>query len=323
MRLGTMLPTWCTGENLVPAEAIRSWARRAEDAGFAGLWAIDHLVEPPTYNTSVLDNVVALSHAAGVTDEIPLGTSILILPLRRTANVASRALSLQHLSGRPVTLGMGAGYVEKEFEAVGVPLRERGPRFTEGLEVLRALLSGEASCDGRFHSFEDVRIDPVADDPPRLLAGGDSNVRDGDRVMAEPVLRRILRADGWIAPPSTPEKVEREWELVREFAVEQGTDPDGIDRVLLQYTHLTGATTTEDAHAEQERVFRELYGPSRGFDHAAEHCLVGTVEEVVERLESYRDIGFDEVIVGPAAHDPDDLDRQMDLLRDEVLPDIS
>lgn len=322
MRLGTMLPTWCTGENLVSAAAIREWARRADAAGFAGLWAIDHLVEPPTYNTSVLDNAVALSHAAAVTEGIPLGTSIIILPLRRTANVASRALALQHLAGRRVTLGLGAGYVPKEFEAVGVPLSERGPRFSEGLDVLKALLAGEASYDGRFHSFEGVRIDPVAEEPPRLLAGGDSNVEDGERVMAEPVLRRILAADGWIAPPSNPEKVAREWELIEEYADGQGVDSDTVDRVLLAYTHLSEAETTGEAHAEQRPVFEELYSPDRGFDHAREHCLVGTIDDVLDRLAAYEAIGFDQVIAGPAAHDPDALDAQMTLLEEHVLPEF-
>jgi alkanesulfonate monooxygenase SsuD/methylene tetrahydromethanopterin reductase-like flavin-dependent oxidoreductase (luciferase family) len=96
----------------------------------------DHLVEPPTYRTSVLDPLVAFAHAAAVTGEMDFGTSILLLPLRRTANVASRAATLQHLVDGDLTLGVGAGYVEKEFEAAGVPMTERGPRLSEGIEIV-------------------------------------------------------------------------------------------------------------------------------------------------------------------------------------------
>lgn len=323
MELATMLPTVCTGDYRVPAETIRSWARRSERAGFTGLWAIDHLVKPATYNSAVLDPTVALTYAAGVTDEIGLGTSILIFPLRRTANVASRALTLQHLSGGRFTLGLGAGYIPKEFEAVGVPLKERSPRFTEGLDVLQALFEGETSYDGRFHSFEDVQIDPVLDDPPRLIAGGDSNVDDdGERRIPEPILRRVVKAGGWIAPPSPPEKVRTEMAIISDYARDQGVDPDSIDRILLQYTHVSEADTIEEAHDEQRAVFEEYYSPQRGFDHALANCLVGTVEDINGQIETYEEIGFDEVIVGPAAHDPATLDEQMDLLTDRVLSHV-
>lgn len=319
MQLGTLVPTHCTGDLRVPADAIREWARGAEDAGFAGLWTLSHPVEPPIYNTSVLDPLAALSHVAGVTEEIPLGTSVLLLSMRRPANVVSTAASLRHLAGRPVTLGVGAGNNPKEFEVTGVPMEERGPRLTEGIEVLNALFEGEASYRGRFNSFEDVQVDPVLDDPPGLLAGGTSTVGDGVRTFPEPVLDRICKTDGWIVSPTPPEQIADELELVRGYAADRGVDPDELRIVELQYIHVVEGDPEGVAH-EQAETFREFYGPNRGFEHAQENCLVGTIEEISEQLAAYEELGIDETIVGPAAHDPTDLGLQMELIREHLLP---
>lgn len=323
MELGTLVPTQCTGELRVPSDAIRKWAREAEGAGFAGLWTLSHPVEPPIYNTAALDPLTVLSHVAGVTDEIPLGTSVLLLSMRRPANVVSMAASLGHLADRPVTLGVGAGNNPKEFEVTGVPMEERGPRLTEGIEILNALFEGEASYDGRFTSFENVRVDPVLEDPPGILSGGTSRVVDGERRFPPPVLDRILKTDGWIISPTPPEQMATELELVRKHAADEGVDPDTLRFVELQYTHLVDGDDPNIVEDEQAETFREFYGPNRGFDHARENCLVGTIDEIRERLEAYEDLGVDEVIVGPAAHDPDVLNRQMDLISERLLPQFS
>ena len=321
MRLGTTIPTYCTGDQLIPAGAIESWARQAESIGFEGLWVLDHLIKPDLYKTSVLDPLSTLNYAAAVTEKIDLGTSILILPLRRTANVASQALTLQHLAGGDVTLGLGAGYVPDEFEATNVPMRERGPRLTEGIAVLQALFEGTASFDGKFHSFRNIQIDPVLDNPPDLLAGGDSNPGEsGERLIPRPILARILDAGGWIAPPSHPDKAAAEWDVIKQYALDQDVDPESLERVMLNYTHLTEAPSKTDAHAEQRSVFQDLFTPKRGFDHAKEHCLVGTIDDVIDRLEAYQEIGFDEVILGAAAHEPAILDRQLNLFSTQLLP---
>lgn len=317
MDIGTTLPTGCTDEFQVAPDAIRDWASAADDAGFAGLWVLDHIVRPDTYVTSVLNPLVALAHAAGVTEDIPLGTSILLLPLRGAANTADAALSLQYLGEREVTLGLGAGYVPDEFEVTGVPIEERGPRLSEGIEVLQELFSGEGTYDGRFHEFEDVTIDPTFEDPPRILAGGSSLYTGGE--MPEPMLDRIVHADGWIAPPMEPERAEDDWAAIRAHAREEGVDPDDIDRVALNYAHIVETDDREEAHEVQQEVFSEFFSPDRGFEHARDTCLVGSLGDVQRRLEAYEKVGFDQVIAGPAAHEAADLDEQMDLLTEYVL----
>lgn len=324
MEIGTSIPTYSTGANLVPGETIREWARRTEAAGFAGLWTIDHLLEPRTYQTGTIDPTMALSHAAAVTDQIELGSSIVVAPLRRTANIARRWRGLQHLADRPVTLGVGTGYIEAEFEAAGVPRSERGPRLTEQLEVLDRWFTGEAvSFDGRFHSFEDIRIDPVLEDAPRIIVGGGwLQDDDGEPYIPTPVLDRIIRADGWIAANTQPDEAATAWTLIAEYAREQGVPPESIDRLLVNYTHLVDSHDPETVRAEQRDVFADLWPPSvRSFDeYVSESAVVGTINEIQSMLAEYAEIGFDQVILAPAAHESQALFEQFELLTDRILP---
>lgn len=326
MELGTSIPTYSTGDNLVPGDTIRNWARRAEDAGFAGLWTIDHLLEPRTYQTGTIDPVLALSHAAAVTTQIELGSSIVVAPLRRTANIARRWRGLQHLADRPVTLGVGAGYIEAEFEAAGVPRSERGPRLTEQIEVLDRWFTGESvSFDGRFHSFEDIRIDPVMDDAPRIIVGGGwVEDDDGEPSIPEPVLDRILMADGWIAANTQPDEVAIAWDIIADYARDQGVAPESIDRLLVNYTHLVDSEDPETVRAEQREVFADLWPPSvRSFEeYVSESAVVGTIDEIQSMLADYAEIGFDQIILAPAAHEPAALSEQLELLSDRILPAV-
>ncbi len=317
MEIGTHLPTFSTGEHLVPETAIREWARGAERAGFDGLWVIDHMVKPHTYATSVLDPIVALTHAATVTETIDLGTGVVVLPLRRPAAVAKQALSLQHLAGRRLTLGVAAGYNRKEFEVAGVPIEERGPRLTEGIKVLQTLFEGRGTFEGRFHSFEDIPMDPVPETPPQILAGGGSRTDDaGERTMPEPIARRVFETDGWIVQPTAPEQVRAELELLGEHARAHGVDPEDVETTVLQYVHVV---EDGDVESTQRRVFEGLFGQA-GYDRAREHLLTGTVEDIRGQVRAFRDAGVDHLAVGPATTNADEFDDQLDRMAEVLLP---
>lgn len=319
MDIGTTLPTGCTNDYKVPPDALRRWARDAEDAGFAGLWVLDHIVKPDTYVTSVLNPLVALSHAAGITDTIPLGTSILLLPLRGAANTVDAALSLRYLADRKITLGLGAGYVPEEFEVTGIPIEQRGPRLSEGIDVLQTLFSGEGTYHGQFYDFEDITIDPMVEDSPRLLAGGSSIFTD--ESMPEPMLNRIVTARGWIAPPLPPEQAVNDGAAIDSYAEKVGVDTEDIDRVALTYCYVVDTDDRQEAYHHQSKAFAEFFSAQRGFKHARECCLTGSVSDIHRQLHAYEDAGFDQIIIGTPAHTHEDLAEQMDLLTDTILND--
>lgn len=320
MQLGIGLPSFASETHALPPDAFRRYARLADEADFAGAWLIEHLIRPPTYASSMLDPLTTLSLVAGETESLPVGTSVLLLPLRNPVLLAKRAATLQHLSSRRVTLGMGTGYVDAEFEAVGVPKGERSRRYLEGIELVRRLFhEEEVTFDGEFHSVEEFRLEPALGRPPRMLAGGSGVDTDDGRRVADGVKARLSHADGWIAPPRSPDLVERDWEQFETHLDSRGRDPDAVDRVALQYVHLVPGDDAEQARRAQRKAYEHIVGPERSVDAALGNWLSGTVDDVLATLGEYERLGFDEVIVHPMATSPGEYDRQLRLCREFLL----
>src|SRR5205823_1109354 len=158
-------------------------AQAAEAAGFESLWTVEHVVVPAGYqstypyaedgrmpgpeNLPIPDPLIWLSFVAAVTETIRLGTGILILPQRNPIVVAKEIATLDHLSGGRVELGVGAGWLEEEFDAIGVPFEDRGRRLDEHIEALRALWTGDpATFDGDLVQFGAVHSNPKPDQHP-------------------------------------------------------------------------------------------------------------------------------------------------------------
>lgn len=316
MQLGVGLPSFAGESHAIPPDRFRRYARRADEHGFAGAWLIEHLVEPPTYATSTLDPLTTLSVVAGETESLPVGTSVLLLPLRDPVLVAKRVATLQHLTSRRVSLGLGTGYVEAEFEAVGVPIAERGPRYLEAIELLRRLFhEDEVTFEGEYYSVESFRLEPATGRPPRILAGGGGVDTEEGRRVAGSVRERHRYADGWIAPPRSPDVLAHDWAAFADALASMDRDPAAADKVALQYLHLVPGADAEQARRVQRKTYREIVGPERSVEYAMEQWLAGTVAEVCSTLEAYEDAGFDEVILHPLAGTPAELDRQLHLYR--------
>ncbi|HEY6539722.1 MAG TPA: LLM class F420-dependent oxidoreductase [Ktedonobacteraceae bacterium] len=177
-------------------EALVGVAQAAEMAGFDTLWAGEHHVLatsstriPPT--SRYLNPVVALTYAAAFTRTIRLGTGVLLLPQHSPLILAKELTSLDVLSGGRLIVGVGVGWAEEEFEALGVPFHERGARTDEYLAAMRAIWSeGTPAYAGRYVSFKDVVAypHPVQQPAPPIVVGG----------SAAAVLRRAVeQANGW------------------------------------------------------------------------------------------------------------------------------
>jgi len=162
-----------------PATSARV-ARLAESAGFDSLWAGEHVVLPdPRVPPSpmdpdgpILDPLVALSFLAAQTNLL-LGTGIVILPQRNPLVLAKQVASLAALSGGRLILGIGAGYLEPELTAIGVPMSERGGRTDEYLAAMRAIWYEERPAyHGRFASFSGVQAYPRPAATVPIVVGG-------------------------------------------------------------------------------------------------------------------------------------------------------
>ena len=144
-RFGVFLPSYIwEGDGTERARGIKAFAREVEDLGFDSLFITDHLLAAKRfYSVSFLEPLSALAVAAGVTERVRLGTSILIMPLRNPVLLAKELATLQFLSENRFILGAGVGWNEFEYQAIGVQKSERGRRTDEMLDIMIPLLQGE------------------------------------------------------------------------------------------------------------------------------------------------------------------------------------
>ena len=185
--------------SLAEPEAMCNALRAMEDAGFESAWTGEHVVvidpkEPPSPvspDFPMLDTVAALSFAAGVTERLMLASGIILLAQRNPVVLAKELSGIDRLSNGRLIFGVGVGYVEREFEVIGVPYKERGARVNEHIEVIRALwMQDKPQFDGRFTRISGIQQKPmpVQSPHPPIVIGG----------MSQTALRRAARqGNGW------------------------------------------------------------------------------------------------------------------------------
>ena len=160
-------------------------ARLAEGVGFESLWAGEHVVlpdprEPPSPmepQDRILDPIIALTFLAAQTQRVRLGTGIIILPQRNPLVLAKEIASLDVLSRGRFIFGVGVGYLEPEFRALGIPFAARGARTDEYLAAMRAIWGEEQPAyQGQFIQFANVQAHPhpVQQPGPPIVVGGRS-----------------------------------------------------------------------------------------------------------------------------------------------------
>lgn len=192
--------------DLVTGPVVAHLARTAQDAGFDGYGFTDHPAPSrrwlDTGGHDSLDPFAALGFVAAAADRIRLVPNIVVLPYRNPFLVAKAGATLDVLSGGRFTLAVGAGYLRGEFRALGVDPDDRGARFDESLDVIRAVWTGdEVTHDGRFFSAREVVAHPrphAQPHPPIWIGGNGAAAR---RRVAE-------RGDGWAPFPAPPALAE-------------------------------------------------------------------------------------------------------------------
>ena len=254
-----------SGLNALPANAAHL-ARTAERVGFESLWTVEHPVIPTGYQSTypynpsgripggedfdIPDPLVWLAFVAAHTSTIRLATGILILPMRNTLITAKEVATLDQLSGGRVTLGIGVGWLEEEFDALGAPFRDRGRRTDEMVAAMRAVWSGRASFSGDLISFAEVISLPV---PPQgqvpIVIGGHT----------EAAARRAGRiGDGFFPGKGDLALLTHLVDVLRSAARDAGRDPDAIELT-------TTATMDLDAMAQlSELGFSRFVTAPRG-----------------------------------------------------------
>jgi probable F420-dependent oxidoreductase len=326
-RFGVFLPSYVwEGDGPERARGIKAFARTVEDLGFDSLFITDHLlVGKRFYSVNWLEPILALAVAAGVTDRVRLGTSVLVMPLRNPVLLAKELATLQFLSDNRVVLGAGVGWNDAEYEAVGVHKSERGKRTDEMLDIMLPLLEGETvTYHGRYYSVDDVFIEPRTGQRPALWVGGGSQLANPKSPdvpkFVESVKARTLRADGWIPRPTCPPPdITRDWNELQAYFEEHGQDANELSIAHENFLHLVLTNDPAKAREEQHRAFLKVMSGERGPAYLESVYLFGTPDEIVASLQARVDAGVEQFILHTMTPDPAQLQQWVD----EIIPNVT
>jgi probable F420-dependent oxidoreductase len=326
-RFGVFLPSYIwEGDGPERARGIKEFAREVEDLGFDSLFITDHLLAAKRfYSVSFLEPLSALAVAAGVTERVRLGTSILIMPLRNPVLLAKELATLQFLSGNRMILGAGVGWNDAEYAAIGVQKSERGKRTDEMLDIMIPLLEGETvTYHGRFHSVDDLFLEPIASQRPEIWIGGGSQLADPKSPdlprFVESVKARTLRVDGWIPRPTCPpDDIARDWAELQAYFRDHGRDPDECVVAHENFLHLVLTDDPVKAREEQHRAFLKVMSAERGEHYLESVYLFGTPDEVIASLQRRIDAGVEYFMLHTMTPDPAQLHHWVD----EIIPSLT
>ncbi len=235
MKFGVMFAN--VGPYAEPEGAL-AIAQAAEAAGFESIWTVEHVIVPEGYeseypydksgkmpgadNAPIPDPLIWLAYLASATTTINLGTGILIVPQRNPIVLAKECATLDSLSGGRLLLGVGAGWLEEEFDAIGVPFADRGRRLDDHIHAMRALWTQDSSSyHGEFTDFDRAYSYPKpAQGSVPIVVGGHSKA----------AARRAGRlGDGFFPGRGSNASLVELFDVMRAAAVEADRDPDAIE----------------------------------------------------------------------------------------------
>ena len=283
MKIGIGLPNVVPG---TPGDVLVRWAQRAEERGFSSLATIDRIAYPS------YESLIALAAAAAVTERVGLYTNVLLGPTRNPILLAKEAASVDQLAGGRLTLGLGVGAREDDFEAVERDFHTRGKRWDSDLELIHAAWRGELVNGAN----KPVSPKPANGDRVRVLIGGTSDAS----------IERTLRwGAGWTVGGAPPERGGPFAERVRQAWTKAGK-PGQPWIVGLAYFGLR-----EDAAETAAGYLGDYYGD---FGTQMAERIPTSPEALRETVKKFDDTGFDELFLDPTTNDLDEIDRTADVV---------
>ena len=306
---GTSLPS--RGDMAGP-DQLRSVAQRAEDLGYDHVWVSDHIILPknvasvypsatdgvPTFKPDepYYEPLAALNFIAGCTKKVRLGTHVLIIPYRNPVLTAKILSTLDVLSEGRVILGAGVGWMEEEFQAMGLDTyKERGAVTDEYLQIYKELWTkDDASFQGKFYQISDTGFEPkpIQKPHPPVWIGGHSG----------PAVRRAAKfGDGWmpigLRPPAIlePEELAEKIAQLRKLTVAAGRPEDAV-----ALTFSTGV------------IFNDQSDRSRAW-------MQGNPEQIASDLQQYQSLGVSNFIINFQGRTVPELQENMERFSREVI----
>jgi probable F420-dependent oxidoreductase len=258
-------------------------AKACENNGIESLWTVEHVVVPAGYESAypysssgkmpgpetspIPDPLTWLAFMAAHTKTVRLATGVLILPQRNPVILAKECATIDVLSEGRLELGVGIGWLEEEFDIIGVPFEERMARTDEYVEALRALWSDDETFSGTFTSFKDARSNPkpVQDGGIPIVVGGHTKA----------AARRAGRlGNGFF--PARPQDIGVLMDEMKRAAKDAGRDPDAIEVTTGGPPNLDFAKSLADQGVSRIVMPAPTFDPSdadRAFGELAENFI--------------------------------------------------
>lgn len=283
------------GQEDVSWEDWSQLAEACERAGLEGLFRSDHYLSViGRRGRGSLDAWTTLAALAAGTERIRLGSLVSPATFRHPSVLARSVATVDHVSGGRVELGLGAGWFEREHEAFGFPFpdtRERLSLFAEQLEIVhRQWTEDDVDFDGRHYRLDgaSARPRPLQQPHPPLIVGGSAR-----RGTVEPAVRF---ADEYNTIFVEPDECRRRRRRIDEACERLGRDPATLPLSLMT-TCVVGGDRTE----LRDRV--ERVAQRTGREPTPDGRVVGTLDEVVERLAEYEEAGVSRVMLQHLDHE--------------------
>lgn len=254
----------------------------AEQLGFSSVWVREHLfhaayVAERLGDKPYHDALTILTAIACATENIRLGTSVLVLPWHDPARLGKMIATLDQLSGGRVSLGVGIATTRDEYENLGIDFTTRGKRMDEILGALQALWTQETpEFSGEFYRYSGLKFSPKPQQTPYppLLIGGSSTAAH----------RRVARfGDGWHTLRQSPRQVAEGRDKIIELMKARGRDPSALQYSLTMPLRFTGKAPSAEV-----------------WDRTT---LTGTDDDIAETIKAYQSAGLDEIVISVSTAD--------------------
>jgi alkanesulfonate monooxygenase len=256
-----------------------------------------------------------LTAVAAMTKRLRLGTGILVLSIRNPVVLSKQVATLDNLSEGRVTLGVAAGWYEREFQACGYPFDSRGRTLQTNIEIMKRLWT-ENNVNGAYgqYVFKNVTMEPkpVQKPYPPLWMGGYVNT----------VLRRVGKlADGWISYFYAPDSFERSWRIVLGSAQAAGRATNALGNCNMIPIRMS--TSDEEAkRIANQYVAKRCDLPA--WSEATPDCAItGTSKNCAKMIEHYSQVGVQELVLMPAVAELKEIEEQVERFGKELLPSFS
>ena len=289
MKFGIAVPNFGLYAN---REQILEISGLAEELRYDSLWVSDHVVIPvphKVFGDTFHDPLVTLAYIAAVTDKLELGTSVMVLPYRNPLVLGKMVSTLDTLSRGRVILGVGTGWIEGEFEALGVNFKERGKVTDEYIEILKELWTSEnPEYNGKYLEFSNIKFLPKPERKPHppIWVGGES---------AGAMKRAVKYGDGWHPVGLTPEAFREKAEYLKSLLPADKKD----DFVL---------------------SLRRNIEINDGREFSADDTLRGGREKITKGIREYGDAGVEHLVLYILAGDYKGVLNTLRVFAEEIRP---